>query len=161
RRNARPFERATRDAIRQDPPQILLTNFAMLEYLLLRPSDQTIFKHNSVNYVVFDEAHSYRGSQGIDISLLMKRFQLRCPAPIQFILTSATLGDAKDPGNKARIAAYATDLTGAAFEADDVISGEITNPFRGVDGVELTEAAVRELARITAKQITDALASPS
>ncbi|MGB7157399.1 MAG: DEAD/DEAH box helicase [Tepidisphaeraceae bacterium] len=159
RKNAKPFERATREQIRQQPPQILLTNFAMLEYLLLRPSDQTIFKDSSVQFVVLDEAHSYRGSQGIDISLLMKRLQLRFPKKVQFILTSATLGDPRDAGNKDRIANYASELSGAELAPEDVVGGYTVDPFEGVARDELTKDAIARLANLSITQVVDAVAS--
>jgi len=54
-------ERYTRREIRTNPPHILLTNFAMLEYLLLRPRDSDIFTGNRLRFIVLDEAHSYSG----------------------------------------------------------------------------------------------------
>jgi len=159
RRNAKPFERATREQIRENPPQILLTNFAMLEYLLLRPDDQTIFKDASVQFVVLDEAHSYRGSQGIDISLLMKRVQLRFSHKLQFILTSATLGDSKDAQNMERIATFASDLSGSKFSAEDVVSGHVIDPFEKLGHNELTPAAISQLATLAAAQVVDSLAA--
>lgn len=65
-----PNERFTREDIRNNPPHILLTNFAMLEYLLLRPDDNPIFRCRPLRYIVLDEAHTYSGAQGIEVSLL-------------------------------------------------------------------------------------------
>ena len=69
----RPNERFSRNQIRSDPPHVLLTNFAMLEYLLLRPQDSDTFRQQRLRYVILDEAHTYSGAQGIDVSLLMRR----------------------------------------------------------------------------------------
>jgi ATP-dependent helicase YprA (DUF1998 family) len=60
--SAIPNERYSRDEIRAKPPHILLTNFAMMEYLLLRPRDADLFKNNRLKFIVLDEAHSYDGS---------------------------------------------------------------------------------------------------
>ncbi len=65
-------ERFTRQQLREDPPKILLTNFAMLEYLLLRPRDSELFRHQCLKYIVLDEAHTYSGAQGIEVALLMR-----------------------------------------------------------------------------------------
>lgn len=66
-------ERAT---LRQNPPHILLTNYVMLEYLLVRPSDrEALFKDHRCRYVVLDEVHSYRGSLGANIALLCRRLR--------------------------------------------------------------------------------------
>jgi ATP-dependent helicase YprA (DUF1998 family) len=125
----KPNEKFTREEIRKSPPQLLLTNFAMLEYLLLRPQDQEIFELPSVRYVVLDEAHSYSGAQGIDISLLMRRLQRLFPRKLQFILTSATLGDESDPDVRNKISAFATQLCGSAFAPEDVVFGNVDDPF--------------------------------
>jgi len=125
-----PNERFSREEIRSKSPHILLTNFAMLEYLLLRPKDSEIFREQRLKYVILDEAHTYSGAQGIEVSLLMRRLQQAFPeCELQFILTSATLGY-----DKAGIADFGRNLTGAQFSADDVILGEIVEPFEATDG---------------------------
>ena len=75
---------------------ILITNYSMLEYLLIRPNDYSIFEAerlNSWKFVVLDEAHSYYGSLGIELSLLMRRLTGLAKRKPRFILTSATLGE--------------------------------------------------------------------
>lgn len=125
-------ERLSRSEIQRDPPHVLLTNFAMLEYLLLRPKDFGIFSHRQVRFVVLDEAHSYTGAQGIDVSFLLRRVRQAYASPsLQFILTSATI--AEGTGDEARrdIAAFASQLTGARFEPGAVIFGSRKAPFVG------------------------------
>lgn len=56
-----------RDAIRATPPQILVTNFSMLEYLLERPVDAPIFQNARLKFLVLDEVHAYRGVQSTEI----------------------------------------------------------------------------------------------
>lgn len=92
-------ELISRDQMKQTPPHILLTNFAMLEYLLLRPEDQRLFDGETGEhwkFLVLDEIHVYDGAKGAEIGMLLRRVrdrvnqsargQLRC------IGTSATLG---------------------------------------------------------------------
>lgn len=123
-------ERFTREEIRSNPPHILLTNFAMLEYLLLRPNDNSIFRQELLRFVVLDEAHSYNGAQGIDISFLMRRLtQKYKDNKLQFILTSATLTEEETPEAKEKIATFGESLTGADFDADDVIFGDTIHSF--------------------------------
>jgi len=143
---ARPNEKLTRAEIRQQPPDILLTNFAMLEYLLLRPQDQDIFGHRSVRYVVLDEAHSYSGAQGIDIGLLMRRFQRLFPHQLQFILTSATLGDPDDPAARRGIAEFASGLCGSEVGEDDIVFADTTSPFEPAELQELAPETIAALA---------------
>ncbi len=123
-------ERYTRDEIRERPPHILLTNFAMLEYLLLRPDDADIFRQQSLRFVVLDEAHTYNGAQGIDVSLLMRRLrQTYQHNNLQFILTSATLADGDTPAARERIARFGASISGATFEPADVIFGSTVHGF--------------------------------
>ena len=89
-------ELVTREEIRENPPHLLFTNYSMLEYLLIRPNDYSIFKPERLKawkYVVLDEAHTYYGSKGIEISLLLRRLTGLALERPQFILTSATLGN--------------------------------------------------------------------
>lgn len=128
-----PNERYTRIEIRQSPPHILLTNFAMLEYLLLRPRDSDIFKKNRLKFIVLDEAHSYSGAQGIEIALLMRRvreYLLKKERKVQFVLTSATLGN--DDDSKKSVAQFGIDISGIPFEAKNVLQGEIIDDFSDI-----------------------------
>lgn len=85
------------------PPHILLTNFAMLEYLLMRPHDSMLFDgaHGETwRFLVLDEAHVYTGAQGTEISYLMRRLKDRVcrsqPGKLLCIATSATIGAGDD-----------------------------------------------------------------
>lgn len=123
-------ERYTRREIRTNPPHILLTNFAMLEYLLLRPRDSEIFTDNTLKFVVLDEAHSYSGAQGIEIALLMRRLQqylLTEGQLLQFILTSATLGD--EPDAVAKVLKFSEDISGRPFRKENVLKGKTVDEF--------------------------------
>jgi superfamily II DNA/RNA helicase len=80
------------------PPNILITNYVMLERILIDPVYSNIFHDSELKYVVLDEIHYYSGAQGIDVSLLMRRLQYHTSRiqnleNIQYIGTSATLGD--------------------------------------------------------------------
>jgi len=128
-------ERLTRQEIRCEPPHILLTNFAMLEYLLLRPDDNEIFRQQRLRFVVLDEAHSYSGAQGIDVGLLMRRLQeayRKCS--LQFLLTSATIG-----GDEAvqAVTDFAESLTGKAFATEHVLRGRVVAPAGGDQALPL------------------------
>ena len=119
-----PNECISREELRASPPHIVLTNFAMLEYLLLRPQDSPLFGSDTLKFVVLDEAHVYQGAQGIDVGLLMRRLRRRVNRPLQFILTSATLG-----GDAESIRRFAYNLTGADIRTDDIVSGTTTSGF--------------------------------
>lgn len=115
-------ELVSRKEIRENPPHLLFTNYSMLEYLLIRPNDYSILEPSRLvnwKYVVLDEAHTYNGSLGIELSLLMRRLTGLAPKKPRFILTSATLGEqGKSEGD---IINFARSLTSATFDVEDII----------------------------------------
>ena len=63
-----------REAILQDPPDILLTNYVMMELMLTRPRERRLLDAaRNLRFLVLDELHTYRGRQGADVSLLVRR----------------------------------------------------------------------------------------
>jgi hypothetical protein len=102
----------------------------MLEYLMLRPRDSDIFAANNLQFIVLDEAHTYSGAQGIEIALLMRRLReylVDADRNLQFVLTSATLGDEK--GATQKVLQFARDISGTDFFAEDVLQGETVDEF--------------------------------
>jgi hypothetical protein len=115
-------ELVSRAEIRNNPPHLLFTNYSMLEYLLIRPNDYSLFvpeRLNNWKYVVLDEAHTYSGSLGIELSLLLRRLTGLAEKKPRFILTSATLG--KQGKSEEEIVRFATSLTSADFKISDII----------------------------------------
>ncbi|WP_281871952.1 DEAD/DEAH box helicase [Brachybacterium paraconglomeratum] len=114
---------SSRHAIREDPPDILLTNYKMLDQLLLRPEDAPLWEASatSLTYLVLDEFHTYDGAQGTDVAMLLRRLGLALTSywPVELptersigpiaadrqrplgmltpVATSATLGGKGDP----------------------------------------------------------------
>lgn len=94
-----PNELISRRQMREAPPHILLTNFAMLEYLLLRPLDLELFEGEHAGHwqwLAVDEAHVYAGAQGSEVAMLLRRLRHRVTrddTAFQTIATSATVGD--------------------------------------------------------------------
>ena len=123
-------ELVLRCEMRATPPHILLTNYSMLEYLLLRPYDSPLFddgRARTWTFLVLDEAHQYRGAKGIEMAMLLRRLKQRLreggrQGPFQCIATSATL--AGGDGDKPAVAEFATQLFGEPFDAADAILGE-------------------------------------
>ena len=124
-----PNERICRSDMKSRPPHILITNYSMLDYMMLRPADDILFTGKKIRFVVLDEAHTYRGARGIETAFLLSRLKARVveKQKIQFILTSATLGE-KGKSEK-EILDFAKNLTGESFQAPDIIFSERTNPF--------------------------------
>ncbi|MDW8403000.1 DEAD/DEAH box helicase [Chloroflexus sp.] len=117
-------ELLSRKELRERPPHILLTNYAMLEYLLLRPEDCEFFDGPTGNrwrFIVLDEAHIYDGASGIEIAMLLRRLKDRVvqsqKGRIRCIATSATLGRGRPDFPVA--VKFAERLFGETFEWDD------------------------------------------
>lgn len=119
-------EMISRERMQRTPPNILITNYSMLEYMMLRPNDDQIFSGANLKYIVLDEAHIYKGATGMETSLLLRRLKARISerSAVQYILTSATLGgeDAND-----EIISFASRLCGEKFEAYDIIRSKEKN----------------------------------
>ncbi len=116
---------AEKAALRRDPPHILLTNYVMLELMLTRPEEHVFVDatHSSIQFLVLDELHTYRGRQGADVALLVRRLRERCGnAALQCIGTSATMATGTTRLERAAaVAAVASTLFGAPIEAQHVI----------------------------------------
>ena len=134
---------AERRAIADNPPDILLTNFMMLEYILTRfdDIDRRVVDHcDGLEFLVLDELHTYRGRQGSDVALLVRRLRERLHAEnLVCIGTSATMSNAGDQAERNRVVAeVASRLFGANITEQDII-GEtlerVTNPLKDVSAV--------------------------
>ena len=122
----RKNEIISREKMRVTPPNILITNYAMLEYILLRPGDNIILGSQYADkwkYIVLDEAHSYNGANGIEVATLLKRVKAMLKRnDLRYILTSATLGDKKS--NK-EIINFAQSLCDSKFDDSSIIRSYI------------------------------------
>jgi len=129
-----------RDTMRKYPPDILLTNYKMLDYLMLRPKDRQLWDANTpttLRYVVVDELHTFDGAQGTDLALLLRRLQARLKMEKDHLIcagTSATLGVSSDT---VPLREYARQIFGVVFDADSVVMEN-----RQSVGVFLEEATV-------------------
>jgi len=118
-----------RDTLRLSPPDILLTNYKMLDYLLIRPRDFPLWKENgpeTLKYLVVDEIHTFDGAQGTDLACLIRRLKSRLKLEKRLLCcvgTSATLGDKETQ----RICSYAGKVFDAAIMADSVITESLVS----------------------------------
>ena len=80
-----------RAEMQENPPQILLTNYMMLELLLTRLQERKIRDaiYSNLRFLVFDELHTYRGRQGADVAMLIRRIRAQCKQEVVCIGTSA------------------------------------------------------------------------
>lgn len=130
-------ELVLRKEMRDTPPHILLTNYSMLEYLLIRPDDSPLFDDGRAQwwtFIVLDEAHQYRGAKGIEMAMLIRRLKRRLreggrSGTFQCIATSATIAGGEN--DKSAVAIFASELFGEKFGGEDVIIGAVVAPSSG------------------------------
>ena len=117
----------SRQEIWDNPPHILVTNYSMLEHMLIRPRErEAIFESaHDFKLLVVDEAHSYNGSTGTEVAMLLKRLRtavgIEEAGQLRGIATSASLGDRDDPKVREQVKAFAGDLFSEPF--NHVIGG--------------------------------------
>ncbi len=91
-----PEEICSRNAMRTNPPRVLITNVKQLELLLTRGKDIDLFANARLDYLVFDEAHTYAGAGGAETACLIRRLRLFCgkdASATRCVATSATIAD--------------------------------------------------------------------
>jgi ATP-dependent helicase YprA (DUF1998 family) len=138
-------------------PELLITNYSMLEYMLMRPIERPLFQQtrdwlraDPVNelIIVLDEAHMYRGTGGAEVALLLRRLLSRLDVArerVRFILTSASLGSG-DEATRA-ITRFGHELTGLAEKSVrcfEVIRGTREERQGGSDATELEAKALHQ-----------------
>lgn len=128
----RDAELITRHEAQENAPDILITNYSMLEYMLMRPIERPIFESTrewlannpgETFLLVVDEAHLYRGAAGAEVGLLIRRLTARLgitPERLQVIATSASFE------NRADARTFAAQLTGKAPDDFDVVEGQLS-----------------------------------
>lgn len=122
-----------RDTLLRHPPDILMTNYKMLDYLLLRPKDYPLWSLNApdtLQYIVVDELHTFDGAQGTDLACLLRRLLHRldtAPERICFAGTSATLGG--DDHSADRLLSFASKVFGVPFDRASVIAEDVLRPY--------------------------------
>ena len=115
-----------RKTLRNNPPDILLTNYKMLDYLMIRPRDQRLWRHNepdTLRCLVVDELHTFDGAQGTDLACLIRRLRARLRVGHDRLVcvgTSATLG----ADNRNALRRYVSRIFDQEFDADSIV-GEI------------------------------------
>src|SRR5262245_39433624 len=118
-----------RDRVLTDPPHILLTNYVMLEYMLIRPTDRSLLHQATrvLKFLAVDELHVYRGRQGADVAMLMRRVRQRAGRDdLLCIGTSATLATGEDRNaTRAQIAEVGSRFFGVTIKPQNVIDEKL------------------------------------
>ncbi|WP_030385683.1 DEAD/DEAH box helicase [Streptomyces sp. NRRL S-241] len=125
-----------REDMRQSPPDLLITNYKMLDLLLQRSEDRALWQDSRIQYVVLDEFHTYDGAQGTDVAMLLRRLAMttgqsepgRPLGSICPVATSATLGEAGPGAEPGGILEVAAQVFGMPFPSDAVVGEERMTP---------------------------------
>ncbi|MFI5542688.1 DEAD/DEAH box helicase [Streptomyces sp. NPDC051815] len=121
--------RTRRSDMQLSPPDILITNYKMLDLLLQRADDAPLWRESDIRYVVVDEFHTYDGAQGTDVGMLLRRLAAAVGASeedrplgrICPVATSATLASGTDEDGGARLLEVATHVFGTEFTPDAIV----------------------------------------
>lgn len=117
-----------KQSLNENKPNILLTNYMMLELVMTRSGRDVEIRNNileNVQYLVFDELHTYRGRQGSDVSILVRRIKSAAKKEVTCIGTSATMvsGDATTLlEQKKKVAEIASTIFGTDIQSDQVVN---------------------------------------
>jgi very-short-patch-repair endonuclease len=145
---------AEREAIRSNPPDILLTNYMMLELLLTRSEDRELVRAaQGLRFLVFDEFHTYRGRQGADVALLIRRCRFAFGANDMICIgTSATMAsEGSSSEQKREVAKVAQTLFGVPFDEQQVIGETLERATPEIDfGNQEVIQAIRAAIETTA-----------
>jgi len=144
-----------RRRIMTHPPDILLTNYVMLELIMTRPRErQLIERAKGLRFLVLDELHTYRGRQGADVALLVRRVRDRLATPEQGLLvvgTSATLaGEGSYDEQKGQVAEVGTQIFGAAVQPEHVIGETLRRATSGSIDLEALRQVVEQAESLVA-----------
>ncbi len=112
---------------RNEPPDILLTNYKMLDFMLVRPDERKLWEYNqprTLRYLVIDELHTFDGAQGSDVGCLIRRLKRRLQTPRGHLVcagTSATIGSANNEDTFTRLAHFAQTVFDEPFAPEQVV----------------------------------------
>ena len=126
-------------------PDILMTNYKMLDYLLVRPKDALLWRDNepeTLKYIAVDELHTFDGAQGTDLACLLRRLKRRLGIYDGYLCcvgTSATMGSKENDSN---ILNYAEEIFGEPFDKDAIITEDRLSAQEFFAGAEVTEFAL-------------------
>lgn len=139
------------------PPDILLTNYVMLELIMTRVEERRLIEQaQGLRFLVLDELHTYRGRQGADVALLMRRVRDRLSADqLQIVGTSATLAGAGTyEQQRVQVAQVASQIFGSEVKPESIIGESLrrTTPERNGQDPEFVRALT--------ERVQDALQQP-
>ena len=135
-----------------NPPDILMTNYKMLDYLLVRPKDTLLWADNgteTLKYIAVDELHTFDGAQGTDLACLLRRLKRRLGIYDGYLCcigTSATMGSEENNGD---ILEYASEIFGEPFDKDALITEDRLSAKEFFEDIDVTEFTLPNDEQVT------------
>jgi superfamily II DNA/RNA helicase len=112
----------TKIDLQNNPPHVLLTNYVMLELMLSRVHERPFVESPNLRFLILDELHTYRGRQGADVAILVRKLRERCGQNLLCIGTSATMAsDGNRENRRETVAGVASQLFGVEIRRENVI----------------------------------------
>lgn len=146
-----------RSRMQQTPPNIILTNYMMLELLMTRAGDEETLRKcflENLHFLVFDELHTYRGMQGSDVSFLIRRIKAQALGKVLCFGTSATMVADETLSyeqQRAKVAEVASCIFGSYYEANQIIDETLTV------GLEENEPSAHALRKVISNPVPTTL----
>lgn len=125
-----------RENLRKNEPDVILTNYMMLELIMTRQSESWLRRslEENLQFLVYDELHTYRGRQGSDVSYLNRRIQATCKKDIICIGTSATMASDGSPDDKKReVAKVAAKIFGKRYDTSQIVGEYLETCTNGIN----------------------------
>ena len=147
---------AKREYMQKNPPHVLLTNYMMLELLLTRVHERSIRDaiFSNLHFLVFDELHTYRGRQGADVAMLIRRITSQCKRQVCCIGTSATMVSVGSRASqREKVAEVASTIFGREFTVEQIVDETLDRSLGSGDASTTQEAL---MAAVTAPINTSA-----
>lgn len=148
-----------RQTIYENPPHLLLTNYMMLELMMTRYQEMDLRDSlaKSLKYLVFDELHTYRGRQGSDVAMLIRRIKHLAQQELVCIGTSATMASGDKDKSTSVVASFASEIFDENFGDDQIVGEQLESSthFTGElpDATQL-QAAIKEINATDATKST-------
>ncbi len=142
-----------REQLRRTPPDILITNYVMLELLLTRNDDAPLFKDDfkrNLRFLVLDELHTYSGKQGADVAFLIRRLKQKTETKGKLICigTSATMvSDVNGKDSAESVAQFASRIFGETFAPENVVIEDVDK------SIEFDGEIISPMITITEEQL--------
>lgn len=137
-----------RQRMQDNPPNIILTNYMMLELLMTRAGKEETLRRcflENLKYLVFDELHTYRGMQGSDVSMLIRRIKSQAKGNVLCFGTSATMVSDESmtyKEQKKKVAEVASCIFGSKFTVENIIDETLEPGFSAGKSVSKSDLAV-------------------